>query len=174
MSANPGSTKTKTGASSLNSAATPEPGKLDPATLIPGGGLDAHEGARIGRRGGSAGHTKGEHVGRSEQELNQRLTQQAGLSMASSFGDLDEAEASVAQVLDSKHAAIEAWLQDPNGAPRKIVRATVDGGVGSVVARGSAEATSGNQVVVVLAKPHRSVSMSYVILTAYPTSTRRR
>lgn len=150
----------------------PKVPELDPAKVIPGKGLNAHENARVGKKGKSTGHTMDRHVGKSGDDLEKRLTDDAKLSMASSFGDLAEAESAVAKAIDQNQSDIDSWLNQEGGPGRKTIRATIDGGIGSVLSRGQAGPASGEEVVVVLAKPHRSVNdMSYVILTAYPTRT---
>jgi len=68
------------------------PRRLRSSPLVPGGGLQAHEGG-VGHRG----HTIGKHVNKTARELAQRFKDDPNLKWSSSFTDRGVAEAAIAR-----------------------------------------------------------------------------
>src|ERR1700719_672912 len=55
------------------------------------------------------GHTLRKHVGRSDDELRQRLEREGNISAASTWRDRDAAEETVAAALQAERGKIENW-----------------------------------------------------------------
>lgn len=122
---------------------------------VPGGGLLAHETA--------GGHTIEKHIGRTIDELQARIDFE-GIGAASSFIDLDRAEAAVAGALVSEQGRVADWLST---SERKLVLdSTVDPNVGVVLRAGSSIAEAPSTVRVVLIRDD-VMSTGYQIRTAF-------
>lgn len=126
--------------------------------VIPGGGIQAHEGV---------GHTVAKHVGRTKEQLSQRLTDEPNLSRASTFKSNAEAETNIGAVLTANRAEINAWLANPQGLPRLTVQGPATEG-GAVLERGAADTRPGAQVKVILQRPPANSALRFVIITSYP------
>ncbi len=126
--------------------------------VIPGGAIQAHEGV---------GHTVAKHVGRTQAQLTQRLTDEPHLQRASTFKNTAEAEKNISAVLSAKKAEIDAWLANPQGLPRLTVEGPATEG-GEVLQRGAAATRPGAQVKVILQRPPANSALRFVIITSYP------
>ena len=126
---------------------------------VPGGGLEAHEGA--------GGHLIERHVGKSEQWLVDRVRRE-NISAASSFRDLGEAEHFVAATLEEHQGRIDAWL-DGQGGNRLVVDARFDASTGISVSRGDSSAEDVFSVRLVLERSNR-LDTGYRIVTGYPSA----
>ena len=76
-----------------------------------------HLGAYSGRRPGwldqheaAGGHVKARHVGKSDEELLERLATDPTISASSSFVDQRAAERAIGDLLERQHARLDAWL----------------------------------------------------------------
>lgn len=134
-----------------------------PSALFPGGGLAAHEAPNVPGARNGGGHTIANHVGKTVQDLANRLAAQRNLRAASTFNSLDEAEDNILDTLQYNQAAIAAWVA---GGMRGNL--AIDGPFpgGTCLQRGAAQATPGNGTRVVLKSDGRG---GWYILTAYPT-----
>jgi len=81
------------------------PRRLRCSPLVPGGGLQAHEGSA-----GHRGHTIGKHVNKTHAELALRFQDDPNLKWSSSFTDRQVAAAAIAHALDNNHGAVRNWL----------------------------------------------------------------
>jgi hypothetical protein len=92
----------------------------DSSVLVPpnmgkdnrGPGLAAHEGENLG-------HTLREHVGRTDEELANRLVEDEGIKAASTFTDRETAEQVVAETLKDpvNQAKIQKWIDEGQPTP---------------------------------------------------------
>jgi CDI toxin RNase A-like protein len=114
-----------------------EPGE---AGEVPGGGLEAHEDA--------GSHLIERHVGKSEQDLLDRLLRE-NISASSSFRDLPAAEHFIAQTIIGNQGKVDAWL-DGKGGKRLVLDAHFDASTGISVKRGEARAEDVFSVKLVL------------------------
>ena len=113
------------------------------------------------------GHTLERHVGRSDGELVRRLTDERGISAASSFTDRATAERVVAAALAREAPRIERWLAsgsgnlalDYRGAPGEVVGRTLERGERAPRPTGAAR-------IVLRKKGGR-----FFVLTAYPVGS---
>ena len=133
--------------------------RLEPVDLL------RHEGPANTRIGG---HTIRQHVGKTEAELFARFALKKPPPVASSFTDLQTAEAAISATVRANARAIAAWSRSAAvGAKPKAFFHNVGSVVGIGVQRGSTTVSQLSNVSVVLNM--RSYNgMPYYILTAFP------
>ncbi len=133
--------------------------ELRSTELVPGGGLEAHEGTATHR-----GHTLSKHVGKTEEELAGRFETEPRLQFSSSFPDRATAETAVAKAIRDHPQAIAAWLASK--APALRIQADVGTVVGKSVSRnGTIINTSKVQVIL----KREDSMLGYYIKTAFPS-----
>ncbi len=142
-------------------------------------GSPAQSGAadRAGRRDlsvdeGRGGHTLERHVGKSDDELRERLSRERQISAASTFSDLAAAEATVATALAEQSRRVKAWADkrgarpnlalDYHGPPSAII--------GRTIRRGQRRSAPCSDAVIVLRWDTRRDD--YYVLTSYPERRR--
>lgn len=136
-------------------------GEVEPPTEpgeVPGGGLEAHEQA--------GSHLIERHVGKSEQDLLDRLNRE-NISASSSFRDLPAAEHFVAATIAENQAQVDAWL-DGQGK-RLVLEERFDASTGISVKRGDTSAEDVFSVKLVLERSD-ALGIGYRIVTGYPTA----
>jgi Bacterial CdiA-CT RNAse A domain len=118
--------------------------------------------ARDEQRGG---HTLEKHVGRTDRQLEERLRRERHISAASTWSDLDTAEATVAQALRAERGRVESW--EGRGYPRANLALHYDAGraIGRSLLRGADQTVDCSSAVIVLRAdgPDR-----FYVLTTYP------
>ena len=124
---------------------------------VPGGGLPAHEDA--------GAHLIDKHVGKSEQELLDRLHKE-NISASSSFVDLPSAEHFCAQTIKEHQSEIDDWLAG-KGGNRLVIDSTFDAKTGISVERGQDHAVDTHSVKLVLERSDK-LGIGYRIVTGYP------
>ncbi len=129
----------------------------NPQRLVPGGGLQAHEGVK-------RGHTILEHVGKSYSSLVGRLGAQ-DIKAASSFPDLETAEVSVSEALAAHQAQITTWLAGPN--KELVFTQSFSRNIGVTLVGGQDTLTPASNMFIKLVRD-ASMSIGYYIRTAYP------
>ncbi|MCQ0952703.1 WXG100 family type VII secretion target [Bacillus cereus] len=130
----------------------------DISSLTPGGGLAAHE-----ARGG---HLLERHVGKTDEELLQRMQSDPRITGASTFTDRASAEKIAATVLNNprNQVRIQSWLNSPRDN-KLILRYHGTEIIGRGVTRGSTTVEDMSNAKIVL-KKDRNGSF---ILTGYPS-----
>jgi hypothetical protein len=110
------------------------------------------------------GHTIDRHVGKTEQQLMERLQDHEKLRRASTFVDEASAEQLIARVLERRSADIDAWMDSTTGR----LTLTEDLGVrtGVTVSRDGSTTTPTAVRVVLLSDPR--TASGWRILTAFP------
>ena len=113
------------------------------------------------------GHTLARHVGRSDDDLRDRLRREQGISAASTYTDRATAERVVAETLSREKRRVDAWLARPGSRPNLALdyRGAAGGVIGRSIRQGSREARSCVDAVVVL-RSHRDGG--FIVLTSYP------
>lgn len=113
------------------------------------------------------GHTLTRHVGRTDDQLRERLAREPGISAASTYTDRAAAERTVARALAQHARRVEAWLARDGQRPNLALdyRGPADDVIGRTLTRGRATpAPSTNAVVVLRWDGYRG----YYVLTSYP------
>ena len=123
---------------------------------------DRYDLARDERRGG---HTLDKHVGRTDDQLRERLNRERDISAASTWTDLASAEQTVAAAIRANQSKIDRWTD--RGYPRPNLALHFDAGrpIGRTMHHGenSSEPCSG---AVVVLKADRDGG--FFVLTTYP------
>ncbi|USK69132.1 RNase A-like domain-containing protein [Peribacillus asahii] len=131
----------------------------DKSSLAPGGGLAAHE--------LKGGHLIERHVGKTDEQLLERLKTNPKITGSSTFKDRMTAEKVANTVLnDSKNIEkIQKWLSDPNSRPTLPLKYKGDGEIiGRSVSRNSEVVENVTNAKVILKKNNDGS----FILTGYP------
>ena len=129
------------------------------SSLAPGGGLGAHVSKR--------GHLIERHVGKTDEELLERIRNNPRITGSSTFIDRATAEKVANTVLNNPKniEKIQKWLSDPNSRPTLPLRYKGDGEIiGRSVSRNSEVVENVTNAKIVLKKD----SNGNFILTGYP------
>jgi hypothetical protein len=111
------------------------------------------------------GHTLKKHVGRSDEQLRERLEHERNISAASTWTDRAAAETTVAEALRSERGRIGSWVR--RGYPRSNLALHYDAGrvSGRSLRRGDTQAVYCTAAVIVLRADGPD---SFYVLTTYP------
>ncbi|HCR1901140.1 TPA: hemagglutinin repeat-containing protein, partial [Enterobacter asburiae] len=128
------------------------------STIVPGGGLTAHEQA--------GGHLIDRHVGKSEAELFDRVST-GNTKTASSFTDRATAEAVTSKAIDSNQAKIQSYLSGNQKGYLELDYQSSTA-IGISVTRGSTSAEPATNARIIIGRDP-SMPGGYKIITGYPT-----
>jgi len=117
------------------------------------------------------GHTLARHVGKTDDELRERLRREPNISSASTYTDRATAEAVVGAALSSAPRSFEAWRYRAGRRPNFVLHYWARREIGRSVARDSVEATPCEDALVVLRWDDRR--QQFYVLTSYPEERRR-
>lgn len=119
----------------------------------------------LSRDEGRGGHTLKKHVGRTDEQLQERLRRERNISAASTWTDRDTAEAIVAETLGAERNRIENWMK--RGYPRANLALHYNAGriIGRSLRRGEGQAVNCTNILIVL---RANGPDSFWVLTAYP------
>jgi len=115
----------------------------------------------------AGGHTLRKHVGRTDDQLRERLRHERNISAASTWTDLETAERAVGVALEQNRAKIDRWLGREGGHPNLVV--DYDGNPSQPIGRSlrrdadQPEPCAHATIVLRWAPPD-----SYYVLTSYP------
>jgi hypothetical protein len=111
------------------------------------------------------GHTLARHVGRTDDELRERLARERSISAASTWTDRATAEAVVTESLTAEHDRVESWTR--RGYPRANLALHYNAGrvVGRSLRRGDSHPADCSSAVIVL---RADGPESFYVLTTYP------
>jgi toxin YxiD len=117
--------------------------------------------ARDEERGG---HTLKKHVGRTDEQLQERLRRER-ISAASTWTDRETAETTVAEALRAEERRIDSWMR--RGYPRANLALHYDRGrpIGRSLQRGEEQTVNCTSAVIVLRADGPD---SFYVLTTYP------
>jgi hypothetical protein len=150
-------------------------GQTPPAA---GGAAASHEENRVNTRAAGdtdrydlerdesrGGHTLSKHVGRTNDELRERLRRERNISAASTWSDLATAEVVVGEALRTERDRVENWKR--RGYPRANLALHYDAGrpVGRSLRRYENQIVDASQAVIVLRADGPD---SFYVLTTYP------
>jgi hypothetical protein len=150
-------------------ASAPPPGVADPGSP-PAGEPDLRHDLTVDERLG--GHTLGRHVGRTDEELRQRLGRERDISAASTYPDRATAERVVGLALDGNRGRIDGWARRQGSRPNLVLHYAEKRGppTGRVMRRGSRIARPADGALVVLR--WRAAPGRWFVLTSYPELAR--
>jgi hypothetical protein len=143
-------------------------GTQGPATPAAGSG-SAHR-YNLERDEERGGHTLKKHVGRTDQELLERLDRERNISAASTWTNREMAEGAVGETLEH-NSKLERWLDRSGRKPNLVLdyHGSPSHPVGRCIARGSTEAVPAYDALVVL-KAYGD--RDFYVLTTYPECPR--
>lgn len=110
------------------------------------------------------GHSLRKHVGRTDDELRQRLASERDISAASTWTDRAAAEETVAAALRAESGRIESWTRRGERRPNLALHFDAGRVIGRSIVRGSDQSEPCTRAVIVL----RADRDSFYVLTTYP------
>ena len=119
----------------------------------------------LGRDEERGGHTLKKHVGRTDEQLEERLRRERNISAASTWTDRETAEVTVAEAVRADQGRIEKWMR--RGYPRANLALHFDAGraIGRSLRRGEELTVNCTSAVIVLRADGPD---SFYVLTTYP------
>lgn len=161
-------------------AATPPPPPTPAPTAVaapapapaatPGRDLAVVSGRDLAVDERAGGHTLARHVGRTDEQLRERLSDEPNISAASTYTDRATAERVVALALDQQRAKVAQWERRPGNKPNLTLNVRVEDGapIGrSLTRRGRASVPCRDALVVLRARGD-----GFYVLTSYPETRR--
>ena len=136
-----------------------EEAKHEPSSA-PGNG-ERYDLSRDEERGG---HTLRKHVGRSDDQLRERLQHERNISAASTWTDRVAAEETVGAALREERGKIEKWEERGERRPNLALHFDAGHEIGRSLVRGAAQAVPCTEAVIVL----RADGDGFYVLTTYP------
>lgn len=112
----------------------------------------------------AGGHVLRKHVGRTDDELRERLRRERNISGASSYIDRPTAERAIGIAIAQNHDRIQRWLNRPGGHPNLTLDYDSDQPIGRTMNRGDSQSRPCSHALIVL----KYAEPSYYILTSYP------
>ena len=113
----------------------------------------------------AGGHTLKKHVGRTDDQLRERLRHERNISAASTYTDRDAAESAVGAALASNSAKVQHWLDRAGGHPNLVLDYDGDHPIGRTLRRGDDQTQPCSHAVVVL---KWNGDAQFYVLTSYP------
>jgi Bacterial CdiA-CT RNAse A domain len=115
----------------------------------------------------AGGHTLKKHIGRTDDQLRERLQRERNISAASTYTDRETAERAVGTALQENQAKIQRWLNRDGGHPNLVVDYDGDAAhpIGRTLRRGDDQTQPCSHALVVLKWDGDS---NYHVLTTYP------
>jgi len=115
------------------------------------------------------GHTLEKHVGRSDQELRERLDRERNISAASTWTNREVAEETVAQALRGEHDKIARWEERAYRRPNLALHFDAGRVIGRSMRHGDESSSPATEAVIVLKADGPN---SFYVLTSYPEDRR--
>jgi Bacterial CdiA-CT RNAse A domain len=115
----------------------------------------------------AGGHTLRKHVGRSDDELRQRLRRERNIAAASTWTDRETAERAVGTALEENRDKIDGWVNRPGGHPTLVIDYNGDSShpIGRSLRRDADQPETCSRATIVL---KWTGANDYYVLTSYP------
>jgi len=113
----------------------------------------------------AGGHILRKHVGRTDEQLLERLNHERNISGASTYTDRATAERAVGVAIAQSQDRIQRWLSRSGGRPNLVLDYDSDQSIGRTINRGESQSRPCSHALVVLKYDPPS---SYYVLTSYP------
>ena len=111
------------------------------------------------------GHTLSRHVGRTDEQLVERLREERNISAASTWTDRENAEETVAAGLRAERGRIENWMRRGERRPNLALHYDAGRDIGRSMRRDANDAVSCSSAVIVLRADGPD---GFYVLTTYP------
>jgi Bacterial CdiA-CT RNAse A domain len=139
------------------------------AKSAPNGPPDDAERYDLARDEARGGHTLDKHVGRSDNELRERLARERNISAASTWTNREVAEETVGQALHTERDKIARWEERGYRRPNLALHFDAGRVIGRSMRHGDENSSPSTQAVIVLKADGPD---SFFVLTAYPEDRR--
>jgi Bacterial CdiA-CT RNAse A domain len=139
------------------------------AKSTPNGPRDDTSRYDLARDEARGGHTLDKHVGRSDQELRERLDRERNISAASAWTNREVAEETVAQALRAEHNNIARWEERGYRRPNLVLHFDAGRVIGRSMRHGDESSSPTTQAVIVLKADGPD---GFYVLTSYPEERR--
>jgi hypothetical protein len=116
------------------------------------------------------GHTLARHVGKTDEELLQRLRREPQISAASTYTDRASAESVVGAALAAGGRAFDAWRRRTGRRPNFVLHYSANRVIGRSMSRRRSSSEPCEDAVVVLRWDDRR--LDFYVLTSYPEANR--
>jgi len=116
------------------------------------------------------GHTLARHIGKTDEELIERLRREPDISSASTYTNRETAERVIDAALASRTPSFQRWLARQGRRPNFVLHYDADEPIGRSIRRGRTRSVSCERAVVVLRWDDRRQQM--YVLTSYPEESR--
>jgi hypothetical protein len=113
----------------------------------------------------AGGHILRKHVGRTDDELLERLNRERNISGASTYTDRTTAERTVGAAIAQSQDRINRWVSRSGGHPNLVLDYDSDQPVGRTINRGDTQSHPCSHALIVLKYKPPS---GYYVLTSYP------
>lgn len=113
----------------------------------------------------AGGHVLRKHVGRTDNELRDRLERERNISGASTYTDRATAEHAIGSAIAQSQPRIQSWLDHPGGHANLVLDYDSDRPLGRTINRGDSQSRPCSHAVVVL---KFDPPAGYHVLTSYP------
>jgi CDI toxin RNase A-like protein len=132
-------------------------------SAVPSGGAAPARDLSQDEAGG--GHILRKHVGRTDEQLLERLNRERNISGASTYTDRATAERAVGAAIAQSQERIQRWLDRTGGHPNLVLDYDSAEPVGRTINRGDSQSRACSHALVVLKYNPPS---GYYVLTSYP------
>jgi|SRR5271165_2046124 len=147
-----------TGESGAASSMAERPGRLEMrSTTGPVRDLSRDEAA--------GGHILRKHVGRTDEQLRERLERERGITGASTYTDRSTADHAVGAAIAQSQDRIQRWINRSGGHPNLVLDYDSETPIGRTINRGENQSRPCAHALVVL---KYSGPSDYYVLTSYP------
>lgn len=116
----------------------------------------------------AGGHVLRKHVGRTDEQLLERLEHERNISGASTYTDRATAEHAIGAAIATSQDRIQRWLDRSGGRPNLVLDYDSSQPVGRTINRGESQSRPCSHAVVVLKYVLKDEGPSYYVLTSYP------
>ena len=116
------------------------------------------------------GHTLARHVGKTDDELRERLRREPDISSASTYADRATAEAVVGEALSSAPRSFDSWRHRAGRRANFVMHFGAHRVIGRSMRRGRVEATPCEDALIVVRWDERR--QRFYVLTSYPEERR--
>ena len=113
----------------------------------------------------AGGHTLKKHVGRTDDQLRERLAHERNISGASTYTDRDTAERAIGAAIEANADKIQRWLERKGGHPNLVLLYDSDHPIGRTIHRSGDQSEPCSHALVVLKWDEGG---KYHVLTSYP------
>jgi hypothetical protein len=149
-----------------NPVATPAPAQAQAPVAAPAPPVPATPRRDLAADEAKGGHTLARHVGKTDEELADRLRREPGISAASTYTDRATAERVVGTALQSGGQGFDTWRRRRGRRPNFVLNFAADHPIGRSLGRGRRDAVPCEDALVVLRWDDRAES--FYVLTSYP------